>query len=517
LAEGARDRRLVIVGIDGASHGLVKGWLDEGALPNMARLLERGSVSLLRSTVPPITFPAIPSFSTGKGPGGHGVSCFFRPKKDRSLGLVSSGDLQGEFWNLPGMAERRKVIVNLPLTYPAKPTNGVVVTGPLTPDKDYPGFVHPPGRAQELRDLMDGYVIDVEDRYLVGGEEDYVGTCERVMRARTDLFLALLGFEEWELAIVYYTILDRVQHHVFGRDGNRWVRRAYASVDGEVGRLVDSLDADVDILLFSDHGFGRTRGRFVPNAWLEANGYLRYKRGKGSSPVFRLMRRLRSNRVLSAGLRLLPKRFVRNSLERIADTSGSFDISSVDWEATSAHATLNGIHLNENVVEGGDELLERIEKGLRGLVDADGEPLDVKVWRREDVFKGAHIGKLPHLVYSIEGYAYEPVPTFERGEYLRTLRGEFKGWHREEGILLASGPDFAGGAGLDLSITDVAPTVLHLFGLPVPDDMDGVVAREIFRAGSDPFIEETNYTDGTVDEATRVKSTVKRLVEEKRV
>ena len=49
------DRSMVIIGIDGASHPLVLRWLDEGSLPNIKGLLAKGSLSLLRSTNPPIT------------------------------------------------------------------------------------------------------------------------------------------------------------------------------------------------------------------------------------------------------------------------------------------------------------------------------------------------------------------------------------------------------------------------------------------------------------------------------
>jgi predicted AlkP superfamily phosphohydrolase/phosphomutase len=508
---------MVIIGIDGASHPLVLRWMDEGSLPNIKGLLVKGSLSLLRSTNPPITFPAIPTFSTGKGPGGHGVSCFFRPKKDRSLGLVSSEDLQGEFWNLPGMEEKRKVIVNLPLTYPAKPVNGILVAGPLTPGKDDPHFVYPPEKAQELKDLLEGYVIDVEDRYLVGGEEAYLQVCEIAMRARTDLFLGLLGREPWELAIVYYTILDRVQHHMYGKDDDRWTRRAYESVDGEVGRVLSTIDEDTNVLVFSDHGFGPSRGRFLPNAWLEQKGYLRYMEGKKRSLAFGLMRRLRSNRVLSRVLRLLPKRIVRSTIERAARSSGSFDMESVDWESTTAHATINGIYLNEGVGDGHIGVLENIEDGLMGLTDGKGGPMDVKVWGREEVYGGDLIHKMPHLVYSLEGYAYEPFPSFESGEPLRTFKGEFKGWHREEGILLVSGPDFVSGPQDELSIADVAPTVLHIFGLPVSDEMDGRVARGFFKEGSAPFEDDVKLSHGAEVEAKRVKGVIKRLVANRQV
>jgi hypothetical protein len=49
-----------------------------------------------------------------------------------------------------------------------------------------------------------------------------------------------------------------------------------------------------------------------------------------------------------------------------------------------------------------------------------------------------------------------------------------------EGILIAAGPAFRAGAlPRQADLLDIAPTVLHLLGVPVPDDMDGRVLTEL--------------------------------------
>lgn len=52
-------------------------------------------------------------------------------------------------------------------------------------------------------------------------------------------------------------------------------------------------------------------------------------------------------------------------------------------------------------------------------------------------------------------------------------------WHDLIGVFAARGPGIATGEVASLSLYDVAPTVLHLLGLPVPEDMSGRVAAEI--------------------------------------
>ena len=50
-----------------------------------------------------------------------------------------------------------------------------------------------------------------------------------------------------------------------------------------------------------------------------------------------------------------------------------------------------------------------------------------------------------------------------------------------EGIFIGKGPAFAQGGRLDESanLLDIAPTILQILGVPVPNDMDGKVLHEV--------------------------------------
>jgi arylsulfatase A-like enzyme len=91
------------------------------------------------------------------------------------------------------------------------------------------------------------------------------------------------------------------------------------------------------------------------------------------------------------------------------------------------------------------------------------------------------------------------------------------------GIFVACGPDIAKGQALDNpNIVDVAPTLLHLLGLPVPAHMDGQVLRQAFAEGSraanvDVTYEQTNgshhsETAGyTAEQEEKVKERLRQL------
>ena len=62
----------------------------------------------------------------------------------------------------------------------------------------------------------------------------------------------------------------------------------------------------------------------------------------------------------------------------------------------------------------------------------------------------------------------------------RTYR--YSGMHRDAGTFIAHGPDVRGGESFaGGSIVDLAPTVLHWLGAPVPADMDGRPLLSIMR------------------------------------
>lgn len=77
-ALSAASPRVVILGFDGADAKLTRQWMDEGKLPNLAKLREQGTFSPLRSTVPSQTPVSWSTFSTGLNPGRHAIFDFLK-------------------------------------------------------------------------------------------------------------------------------------------------------------------------------------------------------------------------------------------------------------------------------------------------------------------------------------------------------------------------------------------------------------------------------------------------------
>jgi len=70
------------------------------------------------------------------------------------------------------------------------------------------------------------------------------------------------------------------------------------------------------------------------------------------------------------------------------------------------------------------------------------------------------------------------------------------GHHRLHGIILACGPGIKRGYRMrGARIYDLVPTILHMFGLPIPNDIDGRVLTEMFEEGLEFSERKTSYVD----------------------
>ena len=67
---------MIVLGVDGMDHLLVRRYLEEGRLPNVRRLMDAGGLEPLRTTMPPQSPVAWSSFITGANPGHHGIFDF---------------------------------------------------------------------------------------------------------------------------------------------------------------------------------------------------------------------------------------------------------------------------------------------------------------------------------------------------------------------------------------------------------------------------------------------------------
>jgi predicted AlkP superfamily phosphohydrolase/phosphomutase len=228
------------------------------------------------------------------------------------------------------------------------------------------------------------------------------------------------------------------------------IRELYRKNDALVGEVRRRVRPDDVLMVLSDHGFSAFRRGVNLNAWLQREGYLT----------------------------LLPGR--TGSAEWLRD---------VDWAATRAYCVgLSGMYLNlrgreqSGVVDPGTEaaaLKAEIIGKLRGL--RDDERRDVGVREAFDtaaLYSGPYLENAPDLIIGYNaGYraSWDGATGVVAGPVFEDNVKAWSGDHCIDprlvpGVLFCNRKVSAEG---DLSIVDVAPTALRLFGLQPPAHMDG--------------------------------------------
>jgi predicted AlkP superfamily phosphohydrolase/phosphomutase len=92
LAAQQPPKKLIILGFDGADAKLTQQWMDEGKLPNLARLRGQGTFTPLRPTIPSQTPVSWSTFSTGLNPGRHGVFDFLKRNPKTYVPTFAAGE-----------------------------------------------------------------------------------------------------------------------------------------------------------------------------------------------------------------------------------------------------------------------------------------------------------------------------------------------------------------------------------------------------------------------------------------
>jgi predicted AlkP superfamily phosphohydrolase/phosphomutase len=303
--------------LDGGTYSVIDHLIEEGRLPNFARLIERGSRASLLSTIPPLTPAAWSSFFTGSNPGKTGAVGFFRFRPGTyQLEPMNAGNLRGEpLWSLAGSRGKRVCVFNVPVTYPAAAVNGILVSGMDAPSFDDQAIYPLEEKDSFLAAVPDFKVSnDIDTRYLLAHHknpvEDYIGQLKEHLRMEIRAIDYLMGREDWDLFAGVIRSTDMFQH-IFWRDVEKVIAGAgvtteeraraeavfdcYETIDRELGESWAGWCSDRNLVFMSDHGFGELRSDVCINRVLADAGLLKFhERSASARSRQQLTRRLKA-------------------------------------------------------------------------------------------------------------------------------------------------------------------------------------------------------------------------------
>jgi predicted AlkP superfamily phosphohydrolase/phosphomutase len=499
--------RVLVIGIDGATFDLLKPWAEVGELPNLAQMMAEGVHSPLESTIPPVTAPAWSTFATGVNLGKHGVFDFIRPMGGR-YDLVNATSIRAPtLWQILSQAGRKVGVMNVPVTYPPQPVNGFVIGGMLSPMSG--AFTYPADLLDQYENRLEPYRIAPHVQYKPGNETEFIDDLLDLAERRGQYALQLMADYPYDFMMFHFQATDVMQHAFWkfvdpthplydpqaaARFGPG-LKRLYQHVDATIGQIRDRLTDDTTVVVMSDHGFGALHYVVNMNLLLLDQGLLKLKRGAWTrlkTGLFRAGLTPASiwHLVERTGLQNYVWHVSKSTRNKVVGKFLSFD--DVDWSQTVAYSIghVGQIYVNlrgrepEGIVEPGEQyeaVKQRVTNALHQLRHPEtGQPLMDRVIPGDQVVHGPYAHQGPDLHLVMDGYRTIAFPLFATDRHIvtRQIRGD-SGCHRLHGVLIAAGPEIQSGKTLESPhIMDLAPTILHLMGLPVLDDMDGRVLTE---------------------------------------
>lgn len=498
--------KVLIVGLDGATFDIIRPLAAQGRLPHLARLLAQGASGTLRSTIPPVTPAAWTSFFTGKNPGKHGIYDFQRLDFAETRFSTVRTDLHAEktLWQLLGEAGLRSIVWDVPFTYPpaALPAGGWMLTGYGTPRVPGTVFTYPPDLARHIPEDLRPELRVALPESTFDRSRAFIAEFEAIMHGRRRLLNWLIREQAWDCFMVVFSITDTMAHvfwtycdpghpnyaHPEASVYREAFYEAYASCDAILGDLIAAAGPETTTLVLSDHGFGSVRPRQYIYRRLMQGGWVAPKGAGRRSPRARLARLLTDTYVRFPFLREWVKGLGAGSrralTERLKGAGMLPTVEGLDLPASKVVPTNFGLRMwihdrgrfPQGIID--PEQIEQTAAELSAFLLADIDarsrrPILQAVHRGADLYHGPFAFEGPDLVIEYANHFSFDAPVTADNPFT-------EGGHTLQGILLAGGPDVRPGEVDGAALIDLAPTVLHLLGRPVPPDMDGRVLTGLF-------------------------------------
>ncbi len=289
--------RVLLIGIDGATMRLAGPLLEEGRLPNLARIAEAGASGPLKSFRPLFSPRIWTTIATGKTPAKHGIAGFtFRDGDDQQRLYLSVHRKGAALWNIASDAGGVVGVVNWWNTYPPEIVRGVLVSDHAKPhraaelarltgvdaDQDNGSPVFPAqwsarvAAAYDATDSLTGFANPFEGEH---GFARWMRADVLAPRFYEDEAAVRIALEiereiHPDLMMVFLPGIDRVSHHLWGaleppelyptalrptpsqrEAGANALRGYYEYTDALIGLLVEAFGPLDLVIVVSDHGF----------------------------------------------------------------------------------------------------------------------------------------------------------------------------------------------------------------------------------------------------------------------
>ncbi|MGA9291876.1 MAG: alkaline phosphatase family protein [Ignavibacteriaceae bacterium] len=502
-------KKVFAIALDAAEPSLIEKWIEEGHLKNLASLRCRGKFGKISSTAEWLAGSVWPTFYTGVNPGEHGFYHYLQWRSDKMEYERPGPEWinAAPFWR--NLGEKYKVIsVDMPLTFPPVPFNGIEISGWASHDGIYPTSSFPEEKIDWVTENFGKPPISNEMGGLQSLQELFNIKEELVTATKkeAELIINLMNLEEWDLFLCCFSAAHRGGHKFWDISSskeevnneqklifNSWLRDIYKECDKAVGKILETVPKDVTIIVFSLHGMGVNTSlseyllpKMISNV---VNG--KQKKDNGGGYIKKIRNKIplewRSNFKKILPLKIQDK------------MTAYWRMGGTKWEETMIFSMLSDlqgyIRLNlkgrekNGIVEQGkeyDNLCNKIIEGIKTFKDEKTQEPIVESAEKTDLLfnNGTGFNNLPDILvkWKIKPAAgYNKIISPEYGELKWPQPGKNpdgrSGNHRFEGFILAVGNDFQKNSTFEkrYQIIDLAPTILNLLNIEKPGEMEGEI------------------------------------------
>lgn len=434
--------RIAVFSIDGIPFSFVKKMAEKGVMPNLGRLYNTGKMRRMNSVYPTISSIAWSSYMTGVNPGQHNIFGFIdREPKPLDMFIPTSRAMKVRtLWEYLSSAGKRVVVINVPVTYPPRNVNGVLIAGFLATKIEKCVFPETyVGKLQEWN-----YRIDVDAWLGRKDKEKFMQDLYLTLERRVYTGIQLLRSEDWDYFHLHIMESDRICHFLWEHweaGDPQWGPRFeeyFSEIDKCLGEFQQNLPDGTRLVVMSDHGFCTVKKEVFLNKWLTDNGYLKFHKPDPKS----LEEMLPESKAYS----LIPGRIYINLKGR-------------EWTGS---------------VEKGEEydaLRQRLREDIMTMTDVEsGERIVDKVFFREEIYKGNYLRRaadvivIPRDGYDFKGNLFADSLTF---------KSELVGMHTyNDAVLYIEDVTLPEN---NIQIIDVLPTLFNLMKIETPSIIEGKI------------------------------------------
>jgi len=489
----SNSKKIIVIGLPGLSMNTINIW--SNAFSTLNELKNDGSYGTLQSVYPLISPTIWASLITGTYPNKHGIIeyCIFDNGKKRNL---TARDLRvPPLWKLLNIHSLKAGIVNIPFTYPPDVINGFILSGYVGSHEKIASY--PPN----LVDLLDKkfHVKELYKNitwYKPRNELEFINSIINVTEKESEILTYLIRNFDWDFLITSFFFIEEVFHYLWFYIYKQNLKYKniifiknkifdlFKIIDDSIKIIVNNIDENTGMLIISPYEIQPLHGTIFLNHLLYGAGLLVFK-----NSIRTMLKRLIYEKIPVPDklLRIIYDLFPRIRL----------NISDIDWHRSIAYSTgwIGQIYINKELIKNYinyNKLIDYIALLIMKNVN-DGNIIE-RILKKEDIAPNLNYGPdlylLPkdfkYVSYGCGAAGGESFADFGPKVQKVIMYPPFNyqsAWHRMTGFIIAYGSFFKPKYELNriVNIVDIAPTILHMFNIPIPEYIDGDIITEFFK------------------------------------